>query len=142
MKFTSSWFHLFSLIHTANSSPILSSGTPKAFKVVTQVFKVFFVAFAIFMSIVRETVCKFLFGHLCFTDGGVGVQELLDLPVMFFISVVLIVVFMVTININNVISMVLIVIKMLRIKMSDVIIGVGGGFLGDNVSHQCGVDVE
>ena len=73
------------------------------------------------MSIVRETVCKFLFGHLCFTDGGVGVQELLNLPVMFFISVVLRVVFMVTININNVISMVLNVIKMLRIRLSDVI---------------------
>ena len=59
--------------------------------------------------------------HLCFTDGGVGVQELLHLPVMFFISVELIVVFMVTININNVISMVLIVIKMLRIRMLYVI---------------------
>ena len=62
-----------------------------------------------------------MFAHLCFTDGRVGVQELLHLPVMFFISVVLIVVFMVTININNVISMVLIVINMLRIRMSDVI---------------------
>ena len=40
---------------------------------------------------------------------------------MFFISVELIVVFMVTININNVISMVLIVIKMLRIRMLYVI---------------------
>ena len=62
-----------------------------------------------------------MFAHLCFTDGGVGVQELLHLPVRFFVSVVLIVVFMVTININNVISMVLIVIKMLRIRVSDVI---------------------
>ena len=35
-KFTRSWFHLFSLIHTANSSPILSSGTPKAFQVIIQ----------------------------------------------------------------------------------------------------------
>ena len=63
-----------------------------------------------------------MFVHLCFTDGGVSVQELLHLPVMFFISVVLIMVFMVTININNVISMVLIEIKMLRIRMSNVII--------------------
>ena len=67
-----------------------------------------------------------------------SVQELLHLPVRFFISVVLIVVFMETININNVISMVLIVIKMLRIRMSDVIMALVG-FLGNNVSHQCGV---
>ena len=53
-----------------------------------------------------------MFAYLCFTDGRVGVQELLHLPVMFFVNFVLIVVFMVTININNVISMVLIKIKM------------------------------